>query len=355
MQNNIEYAEGRLPSYTKGWIVRSGANINENFDSLEWQEAIPIPDLGHHDILVKFHAASLNYRDLMVAKGQYKFGTRENVVPGSDGAGQVVCVGKYVTYFQPGDKVVTVFNQKEPVGSTRAATLGTSFGLGGLHDGTLRQYGVFNEEGLMDIPSNLSLTEAATLSCAALTAWNALYGLQPLQPGQVVLTQGTGGVSIFALQFSLAAGAMVIATTSSPEKCSLLKRLGAHHTINYKEDPAWGATARSLTPAGQGVDCIVEVGGAATMQQSLNSVRRGGHIEIVGYLGRHFNQEPVLMEAFRRLCTVRGVAVGTRQQFSNMLRAIQTNNIKPLIDRKVFRLEDAKSAYEYAWNMGHKA
>jgi NADPH:quinone reductase-like Zn-dependent oxidoreductase len=189
------------------------------------------------------------------------------VVPGSDGAGTVEAVGKKVKRFQLGDQVTTQFNQEhlaEPLNpDTKLSSLGSSV------DGVFREYGVFDEQGLVKIPKNLNLLEASTLSCAALTAWNALYGLEgrALKPGDWVLTQGTGGVSIFALQFAKASGATVVATTSSAKKVDILKRLGADHVINYMDDKNWGETARKLTHNGEGFRHIIEVGGPSTMKQ----------------------------------------------------------------------------------------
>ena len=210
-------------------------------------------------------------------------------------------------------------------------------------DGTLRQYGSFNENGLVTMPSNLSYLEASTLSCAAVTAWNALYGLKPLLPGDVVLTQGTGGVSIFAVQFAKAAGAKVIATTSSAEKAGVLKKLGADHVINYKDDAAWGEKAAALTPGGEGVDHVIEVGGPSTIAQSLKAVKIDGVISIIGFLGGVKGKEaPSFLEVLNNICTVRGVFVGNREQFEAMNRAIEGNGIKPVVDKKVFALEDLK-------------
>jgi len=186
------------------------------------------------------------------------------------------CVNHRLTHWI--DKVVTLFNQAHLAGSVNPAILQT--GVGGAVDGTLREYGAFDEQGLVHMPSNLNFNEASTLSCAAVTAWNALYGLESraLKPGQTVLTQGTGGVSIFALQFAKAAGATVIATTSSQEKADILKKYGADHVINYKETPNWGETAKALSPDGLGIEHVVEVGGPTTMAQSLKAVAIDGVI-----------------------------------------------------------------------------
>lgn len=262
----------------KQWTVEG----KTGFDDLKLNESAPVPKVGEQEVLVKFHAASLNYRDLIIPKGQYPFAQRDGVVPASDGAGEVVAVGSKVSRFQKGDRVATLFNQGHIAGSLDLKTAGT--GVGGVVDGALRQYGVYNEHGLVTIPKSLNWLEASTLSCAALTAWNALYGLKQVTPGDVVLTQGTGGVSIFAVQFAKAAGATVISTTSSASKADILKKLGADHVINYKENPNWGEEAKKLTPGGEGVDHILEVGGPATMAQSLKAVKIDGVISIIGYV-----------------------------------------------------------------------
>lgn len=268
---------------------------------------------------------------------------------GSDGAGEVIEVGPCVTRFKPGDKVVTLFNQGHQFGAVDVAASGT--GLGGIVDGTLRQYGVFNETGLSLAPANLNDVETATLTCAGLTAWNALFGLKPLKPGEWVLTQGTGGVSLFALQFAKAAGARVISTSSSAEKCETLKKLGADHVINYKEDTKWGETAKKLA-GGAGVDHVVEVGGAGTLEQSCAAIKFEGVISIIGFLSGQ-KTEITAVHALMHICTFRGVYVGSRQQLEDMVRCVEANNIHPVVDEKVFTLEQAKEAYEYMWDKKH--
>ena len=252
-------------------------------------------------------------------QGIYPLPVKEDVVPGSDGAGEVLAIGSRVTRFQKGDKVLTLFNQGHLAGSLTPKTKAT--GLGGMLDGTLRQHGVFFEEGLVAMPSSLNWLEASTLTCAALTAWNALYGLKPLQPGQVVLTQGTGGVSIFALQFAKAAGATVIATTSSASKAAKLKELGADHVINYKEISEWGEKAKELTLNGEGVDHVIELGGPMTLAESIKAVKIDGVISIIGFLaqGKPGQEAPNWLETLARTFTARGVFVGSRLQFEEMV------------------------------------
>lgn len=286
------------------------------------------------------------------SQGQYPFALNDGVIPGSDGAGEVLAVGSKVTRFTPGAKVLTLFNQGHIGGSLDLQTAQT--GLGGALDGTLRQHGIFNENGLVAMPSSLSYLEGATLPCAALTAWNALYGLKPLKPGDVVLTQGTGGVSIFAVQFAKAAGATIIATTSSDSKASTLKKLGADHVINYKTTPEWGAHARSLTPSSVGVTHILEVGGPTTMAQSLKAIKFDGVISIIGFVGGQAKEkEPGFLDCLMNICTVRGILVGSREMFEDMNRAIDANCIKPVVDEKVFGLEEVKEAYQYMWDQKH--
>lgn len=213
-------------------------------------------------------------------------------------------------------------------------------------DGCLRQQGVFDEQGLVHMPQNLDYIEASTLTCAGLTAWNALYGMKKLMPGDWVLTQGTGGVSIFAVQFAKAAGARVIATTSSAAKADRLKSLGADHVLNYKEDVNWGESAKKLT-GGLGVQHVVEVGGPATMTQSLKAIAFDGIISVIGFIGGgKAESQPTFLEVLNNICTVRGVLVGSRHQFEEMNRAIEANNIKPVMDAKTFKLEEVKEAYQ---------
>ncbi|KAL9601048.1 MAG: hypothetical protein Q9219_002757 [cf. Caloplaca sp. 3 TL-2023] len=337
------------PTTTKQWTVAG----RDGFDSLKFDEKAQVPQLGDHDVLVHFHYASLNYRDLIIPKGKYPFPTKDNVVPGSDGAGTVEAVGSRVTQFKPGDKVLTLFNQAHYAGPIDLGIVGT--GLGGAIDGTLRQYGAFEENGLVHMPSTLDMKQGSTLSCAALTAWNALYGLESkaLKPGDTVLTQGTGGVSIFALQFAKAAGARVIATTSSDAKADTLRKLGADSVLNYKTDPSWGEAAKKASPHGLGVDHILEVGGPTSMAQSLKAIKPEGVISIIGFLGGMSKDQPSFLECLNTVSVVRGVLVGSRLQFQKMNEAIDACGIKPVVDEKVFALEELKEACQYMWEQKH--
>ncbi|KAF4119309.1 D-arabinose 1-dehydrogenase, Zn-dependent alcohol dehydrogenase family [Geosmithia morbida] len=298
------------------------------------------------------------YRDLIITKGLYPFALKPDTVPGSDGAGDVVAVGRNVRRFKVGDKVVTLFNQGHIGGELDQTTAAT--GLGGVIDGTLREYGAFEENGLVPLPRGLDYVEGATLTCAGLTAWNGLYGLEGkrLTPGQWVLTQGTGGVSIFAVQFAKAAGARVIATTSSADRAGLLRKLGADHIINYREKADWGEEARSIT-GGVGVDHVIEVAGPTSMAQSLKAVRIGGVISIIGFVGgaARAEGEPGFLDSLVSMCTVRGFLVGSRTQMEEMNLAIEGNieKLRPVVDSKTFTLDQVKEAYEYQWSGKHQS
>lgn len=264
-------------------------------------------------------------------------------------------MGKNVTRFQTGDKVVTLFNQQHIGGPL--TTNGLMSGLGGAIDGTLRAYGAFNEQGLVHLPKGLNFVEGSTLTCAGLTAWNALFGLEgkKLLPGQWVLTQGTGGVSIFAVQFAKAAGAKVIATTSSNDKAELLKKLGADHIINYRETENWGEKAKELAD-GLGAHHIVEVAGPKSMAQSLKAVRLDGTISIIGFVGGFGSDQPGFIECLNNQCTTRGILVGSRTLMEEMCAAIEANpeKLRPVVDSKTFKLSELKEAMEYQWSGKHQ-
>ncbi|KAF0635471.1 hypothetical protein FPSE5266_07572 [Fusarium pseudograminearum] len=337
-----------VPSSTRAWSV-TGVH-QDSFAGLELAENVPVPQLCEHDVLVEVQAVSLNYRDLAIPKGLYPFAMKTPVIAGSDGAGKVLAVGSKVIDFAVGDSVCTLFNELHQNNPITPEAVGS--GLGGAVDGTLRKYAVFPDHGLVQAPSSLNAIEASTLTCAPLTAWNALYGVQSkaIKAGDWVLTQGTGGVSLAAIQFAAAAGATVVSTTSSNDKAEALKNLGASHVLNYREDPNWGESARALTPKGLGFDHILEIGGAATVAQSLKAIKLEGLITIIGFLtSADSDKQPPLMDALNHICMVRGVFVGSKQQFVEMNRAIDSAKIHPVVDSKIFSFDDAKAAYEYQW------
>ncbi len=324
------------------------------FDSIKLQQGdIPRPNRG--EIQIKFHAAGLNFRDLIISKGSYPFPLKQGTVPASDGAGEVTEVGEDVTAFKVGDRVMPNFNQDHIGGKLTSDAINS--GLGGGIDGCLREYGVFRALSCVKAPKNLSWEELATLPCAALTAWRGLVGSveSPLKAGQWVLLQGTGGVSVFGAQFALAAGCNVIITSSSDEKLSVVKKLGERvHTINYSETPEWGVRAKEIT-GGRGVDHILEVGGEKTFLQSLEALVLGGSICIIGFIARKGASSAgaaLIGGILGKNANVRGILVGSVEHFNDMNAAIETHNIKPIVD-KVFEFKDVKEAYQYQWDQKH--
>lgn len=287
----------------------------------------------------------------IVANGTFPWssGDRGVTIPGTDGAGEVVAVGSHVRGFQIYDRVVVVYYPELCHGN--APTLEQMR----VSLGTFRYHAIFTQNALIQIPSNLSYAEAATLPCSALTAWNALHGNTPLKAGDYVLAQGTGGVSLFAILFALAAGAIVIATTSSPEKAQRLQQMGVHHVLNYRDDPNWGESARHLTRDALGCQRVIEVGGPQTIKQSFKCVARGGEIDVIGFLAGqgHAEDGPTFLEPLLQACLVRGIEVGNWVQFEEMNRAIEAYNIKPVVDQRVFSCKDLKEAYTYVWNQHH--
>jgi NADPH:quinone reductase-like Zn-dependent oxidoreductase len=321
-----------------------------NFDGLRLDKSTPIPTLGLHDVLISIEAVSLNYRDIAMPLRVYPSYTGTNVVPCSDGAGTVLAVGGDVQEFKAGDHVCPTFFQDFEDGYATKEARATS--LGGLNDGVLRKHAVFNEKGLIKIPDFLSTREASTLPCAAVTAWNALFGVEgrALKPGDWVLTQGSGGVSVFALLFAEAHGAHVVATTGSKAKEQRLKDLGAELVINYRENPAWGIMAKEFIEkqGGTGAQHVVEVGGETTMEQSLKAVAPEGLISIIGFLGGGMGERKAgFWDCFTSGCLVRGVAAGNKRQFRDMLAFMEEKGIRPIIDEQSFTFERAREAYEY--------
>ncbi len=307
------------------------------------------PRPGSGELLVKFHAASLNYRDLMVVTGTYNPRMKMPAIPLSDGAGEVTEVGDGVSRWKIGDRVMPIFAQRWLDGDTTEAKRRTSLGAGAQWDGVLREFGSFHEDGLVRIPDHLSYDAAATLPCAALTAWHALAVSGNLKAGQSVLTLGTGGVSIFALQLAKMFGARVIATTGSDEKIERLEALGADDVINYKNREDWGAAVLELT-AKNGVDHVIEVGGSGTLAHSLNAVRLGGHVAMIGALSGPGDFNPITV--FMKAVKLQGIFTGSRTMFEDMLTAITVNNLEPVVDR-VFEFDQAREALSYMQSGAH--
>lgn len=292
-------------------------------------------------VMLKMKAWSLNYRDLLVVKGLYNPKLKFPFVPLSDGVGEVTRVGEGVTRVKVGERVAGCFMQRWIGGALSDA--GAKSGLGGGVPGIAQEFVELPKDGVVKVPEHLSDEEAATLPCAALTAWNALVVQGGIKAGDTVLVQGTGGVSIFALQFARLMGARVIATSSSNDKLERVKKLGASDGINYKETPKWEDKVRDLTD-GQGVDHVIEVGGAGTFNQSLKAVRLGGAISLIGVLAGKgdVNLMPVLMKGVR----VQGIYVGSRDMFEAMNKAIALAQMRPVVDR-VFDFKDIQAALRH--------
>jgi NADPH:quinone reductase-like Zn-dependent oxidoreductase len=304
------------------------------------ERSTPKPD--HRQVLVKVAACSLNFRDLGIVRGTYRMGVPDNIVPLSDGAGEVVEVGSGVKRVKVGDKVAGCFFQRWPGGEATADVHTTA--LGGGIDGMLAEYVVLEEEGVVKVPAHLSLEEGATLPCAAVTVWHAMMEHAKLIAGQTVLLQGTGGVSVFGLQLAHAMGIQAIITSSSDDKLAKAKKLGASHTINYKTTPDWEKAAMEFTQ-GRGVDHVVEVGGQGTLMRSFGALRVGGKISMVGNLsGAATELNPGLVMG--RRANIQGISVGSTQMFEALNRALLANGIKPMID-KVFGFDEVKAAYNH--------
>ncbi|MDZ8055118.1 MAG: zinc-dependent alcohol dehydrogenase family protein [Aulosira sp. ZfuVER01] len=302
----------------------------------------PEPKLNTGQVLIRVKATSLNYRDLLVAEGAYGSGVKYPLIPLSDGAGEVVAVGEGVTRVKVGDRVAGSFFQEWIAGSLTRESMKSD--LGGGIDGMLAEYVVLHQDGLVILPDNLSYIEGATLPCAGVTAWHALVSKGNITEGNSVLLLGTGGVSTFALLFAKLYGARVILTSSSDEKLAKAKNLGADEIINYKLTPDWEKKVYELTNR-TGVDHVVEVGGTGTLPQSLQAVRIGGRVSLIGVLsgrGNVIDPMPILFKSI----TLQGIYVGSRKMFEAMNHAIQENKIQPVIDR-VFPFSEAKAAYNY--------
>jgi NADPH:quinone reductase-like Zn-dependent oxidoreductase len=325
----------------KAWEVRAATGL----DGLVLNRERPEPKAGHGQIVVRVRAAALNYRDQGVTKGVYGY-TKFPVIPLSDGAGEVAKVGPGVSQFKAGNRVAGTFFVNWPGGRIPANAGHNS--LGGMIDGMLTEYALLDETGAIKIPDHLSFEEASTLPCAALTAWNALVDTGRIKAGETVAVLGTGGVSCFALAFAKMHGAFVFMTSSSDEKLSRGKALGADVLINYKATPDWDEEIRKQ--AGGFVDHVVEVGGANTLEKSMNAVRPGGSIYVIGALAGLGSINPRMIN--RKGIRLQGIHVGSRDMFAGMNRAITLHGLKPAVDR-VFGFDDAKAAYAHQQSGAH--
>ena len=320
----------------KAYIVAEGC---KSLDGLRLVER-PQPKPAAGQLLVRVHAAALNYRDQMVVSGAYFGGAvSRDTIPLSDGAGEVVEVGAGVSRFKKGDRVASTFflGWVDGPPSPRPAR-------GSPVDGMLAEYVLLDEADAVTLPRNLSYEEGATLTCAGVTAWHALFDACNLRPGQSVLVMGSGGVSVFALQFARAAGARVIMTSSSDEKLARGRELGAAEGINYRRTPDWEKEVLRLTD-NRGVDCVVEVGGPGTLAKSMQAVGYAGQLALIGVLAGlqgETNPHPIM----RKGASMHGIFVGNRAMFERMNVAIEANDIHPVID-KVFEFAQAADAYRH--------
>ena len=325
----------------KAYQVQNNAGI----DALTLVE-LSEPQLNAGQVLIRVRATSLNYRDTAVIQGMYP-GQKLPVIPLSDGAGDVVAIGEGVTRVKVGDRVAGIFFQTWIAGKLTREKIKSA--LGGAIDGMLVEYVVLHQDGVVLLPDHLSYEQGATLPCAAVTAWHALVHRGGLTAGETVLLLGTGGVSIFALQFAKVLGANAIVTSSSDEKLARALELGADEAINYKAFPNWEEKVYELTQR-QGVDQVIEVGGAGTLEKSLRSVGVGGRISLIGVLAGtgDVNHTQILMKSI----DVQGIYVGSREMFEAMNRAIALHQIKPVVDR-VFPFSEAEVAYRHLQSGAH--
>lgn len=327
----------------KSYLIETDGGI----DAIQFTDTAE-PDPGQGEVKVRIAAASLNYRDLSVASGGYIRNDTRPVVPLSDGAGEVVQLGDGVSRWNVGDRVSPIFVRDWIDGEPTDAKLRTS--LGGGIDGVLREFITCPESSLVAIPDSMSFADAATVPCAAVTAWHALFESGNLQAGQTVLLLGTGGVSMFALQLAHAAGAKVIMTSSSDEKLEVAKNHGADEVVNYAQHPEWHKEVKRLT-AGRGVDHVVEVGGPGTLERSIKSTTVGGHIHLIGVLDSPAAKISPMLSVFN-LLTIRGIYVGSREMHERTLAAFQKHGLRPIIDKR-FAFDDAIEAYRTFQSQKH--
>lgn len=325
------------------WLVSKGATSLAGLRL----EQVDVPVAGPGQVLVRVRACSLNYRDQIIPLGLYMGGVVPNdTVPLSDGAGEVAAVGEGVTSLKVGDRVAGIFFQDWMDGPPNPG-MGVALGAPPA-TGMLQDYVVLPEHGVVPLASSLDFTQAACLPCAGVTAWNALMeGPRPVKPGESVLVLGTGGVSLLALQIAKAAGARVIATSSSDEKLERVKAMGADHVINYRTTPEWGAEAARL--AGGGVDHVVEVGGAGTLKQSIAAVGFAGEIALIGVLTRQGDTSPHGL--MFKGASIRGIFVGSKGMAQRLNDFVDAHGIKPVVDR-TFTMEDARQAWDYQSSAG---
>jgi NADPH:quinone reductase-like Zn-dependent oxidoreductase len=304
------------------------------------EEEAPRPGPGQ--VAVRIRACSLNHRDLNIIGGGYtSVALKPNAIPLSDGAGEVIAVGPDVSRWKVGDRVAPIFVQRWLGGELLAQYMPSA--LGGPSDGVLAEQITISQEGLVRIPAHMSFEQAATLPCAAVTAWNAALVKGALQPGHTVVTLGTGGVSLFGAQLALMTGARVIATTGSDAKVERLHALGVSDVINYKTTPEWDTRVRELT-SGRGADLVIEVGGPGSLAKSIGAIRYCGHVSVIGNLAGKSTIDPATL--FAKRASMCGIQVGSRDMFEAMNRALEVAKLEPVID-SVFDFAEARTAYAH--------
>lgn len=327
----------------KAWEIKDAFGI----DALKLTERPDSPLQPHH-VRIRVKAASLNYRDFMTVKHGGALNAKLPLIPCSDGAGEVVEVGPGAARVKTGDRVAGIFFQNWLTGDIAPHHFTSA--LGGALDGMLADQVVLHEDGVVHLPEYMTYEDAATLPCAAVTAWQGLVTKGSMKAGDTILVQGTGGVSIFALQFGVMSGARVIITSSSDEKLTRAKQLGTWETINYQKTPDWAQRALELTNR-EGVDHVVEVGGAGTLEQSFKAARVGGTVSLIGVLtgfAGKIDPYPVLMKGLR----LQGVYVGSREMFEAMNKALAVQKTRPAID-KVFPFTEAREAFKLMESASH--
>jgi alcohol dehydrogenase len=320
----------------------------KGFDSLRIHEE-PTPKPGKGEVLVRIHAVSLNYRDIAPVLGRYVWNAKTGLTPCSDAAGEVVAVGEGVRAYKPGDRVISAFHPRWFGGRPPRTMASDAYGSD--QDGWLTEFKAVSQEAVVPLPDHISYADGCTLPCAGLTAWTCLSGATPMRAGQTVLTLGTGGVSLFAVQIARMVGASVIGTTSSDAKAQRLKDLGVQTVVNYRDMADWGRHIKREVTKGLGVDCVVEVGGPATVNQSLTAVRWGGEVVLVGFL----SEENPGIDYFHLKgsgATVRAIGVGDRASLEDFVRAWASSGQRPVIDA-TYAFADAPKAFEHMRQAAH--
>lgn len=344
---NVLVAPVSSPSVVTESFRQYTLKRGDGIDALAWQAQTSRP-LEAHEVRVRIRGVALNHRDLMVARGTSGVPARR-IVPASDGAGDVIEVGGAVTDLRVGDRVLSTFFPDWVAGEVTDAV--SARALGGTHHGVLAEEVVLPASAWVRMPAHLDYVEAATLTCAGVTAWHGLFGLDPIPPGGSVALLGTGGVSVWALQLAKAAGLRAILTSSDDAKLERARELGADATVNYRATRDWGAAIRALTD-GRGVDRVLDIGGPDTVAQSIEAVRTGGTVAIIGRLtgGAPAQFDPAaLFGGAKRLV---GLMVGSRAMTEDLARFVESKRLKPVIDR-VFGFDDAQAAYRYLEQAGH--